>query len=184
MIKGGRDPFFLLGQPLSLPFSSLSHSWQVPGHPMPLSHCLLPLQPLDTSGRAGARGKAADAGQSRALERLAEHLTVDAASPDHLEPPPCASRGASPSTTRHHASPFLPLSVLPVPHVPRAARARQCVCKFVAPPGARPAPSLPSRRPTPPPRAPKTTPRSLPWLPEPLPRPPCAASTVSHGTTI
>ena len=131
-----------------------------------------PLQPLDTSGRASARGKAADAGQRRALEREAEQATVDAASPDHLEPPPCASRGASTSATRHHAGPLLPLSVLPMPRVPRAARARQCACELVAPPGARPAPSLSSWRPTPPPRAPKTTPRSLPLPPEPLPRPP------------
>ena len=76
---------------------------------MPLSHCLLPLQPLDTSGRASARGKAAHAGQRRALEHEAERATVDAASPDHLEPPPCARRGASTSATRHRAGPLLSL---------------------------------------------------------------------------
>ena len=170
---GGEKLFFPLWTAAFLPFSHLSltpaRSQSIQGL---LPPCLFFLQPLDTSGRASARGKAADAGQRRALEREAEQATVDAASPDHLEPPPCASRGASTSATRHHAGPLLSPSVLPMPRVPRAARARQCACELVAPPGARPAPSLSSWRPTPPPLTPQTSPRPLSWPPEPLPRPP------------
>ena len=39
--------------------------------------------------------------------------TVDAASPDHLEPPPHASRGASTSATRHRAAPLVSPSLSP-----------------------------------------------------------------------
>ena len=111
---------------------------------MPLSHCLLP--------PGAARNK---------------------------WPRPFRKKGVRPLTPRpstsatcHRTGPVLPLSVMPVPRVPRATRARQCTCELVAPPGARPAPSLSSWRPTPPPRAPQTTPRSPPLPPEPFPRPP------------
>ena len=65
------------------PSSTLLAPLGIPCH-FPIVY--FPLQPLDTSGRASARGKAADAGHLRALERLAEHPTVDAA-----VPPPRAS---------------------------------------------------------------------------------------------
>ena len=104
-MKGGRDPLFFSGQPHfhSLYPSSLLLAPQ--GIQCHFHFVYSPLQPLDTSGRASACGKAADAGQRGALEREAEQATVDAATPDHLEPPPCASRGASTSATRHRAGP-------------------------------------------------------------------------------
>ena len=114
MIKGGRDPIFPLW---TATFPSLSHLSPTPGKfqsiqcHFPIVYS--PLQLPDTSGRASARGKAADAGQRRALEREAEQATVDAASPDHLEPPPCASRGASTSATRHRAGPLVSPSLSP-----------------------------------------------------------------------
>ena len=59
------------------------------------------------------RKKACHAGQRRALEHVSVLPTVDAASPDHLEPPPRASRGASTSATRHRAGPLVSPSLSP-----------------------------------------------------------------------
>ena len=113
MMKGGRTPVFFSGQwvppSLSASFSPLSF----PEHPRlspAFAHAPYNCQ---TQVDARGRGKAADAGQSHALERLAEHLTVDAALPDHLEPPTHASRGASMSATRHRAGPLLSPSLSP-----------------------------------------------------------------------
>ena len=87
-MKGGRTPFFFSGQwippSLSVSFSPLS-ILEHPRLPKTFAHTSCSLQTqVDVRGR----GKAADAGQSHALERLAGHPTVDAVSPGHLEPPP------------------------------------------------------------------------------------------------
>ena len=122
MIKGGQRPIFLLWTAafsLSLHPSSLLQAPQ--GIQCHFHFVYSPLQPLDTSGRASACGKAADAGQRGALEREAEQATVDAATPDHLEPPPCASRGASTSATRHRVGPLVSPSLSPP-----VARAQSC----------------------------------------------------------
>ena len=81
-MEGGENSIFLpwiAVFPLSLnPTSPLL----VPqGIQCPCHIFLLPLQPLDTSGRASARGKAAHAGQRRALEHTTVLPTVDTALP-------------------------------------------------------------------------------------------------------
>ena len=112
--EGGEKPFFPLW---TAPFLSLSTSLLTPVDPQGIQcHCHIvysPLQLPDTSGRVRTRGKAAGAGHLRALEHVSVLPTVDAASPDHLEPPPRASRGASTSATRHRAGPLLSPSLSP-----------------------------------------------------------------------
>ena len=123
MMKEGGTPFFFSGQQippsLSASFSPLSFP-EHPRLPRTFAHTSCSLQT-----QVGARGcgKAADAGQSRALERLAGHSTVDAASPDHLEPPPRASRCPSTSAPRQQAAHLLPRPPLSPP-----ARARTPPC--------------------------------------------------------
>ena len=91
-MKGGSDPFFFSGQPLFPPFIISLSLLASPRASNAFSYIVYsPVQPLDTSGHVSARRKAADASQRRALEHEAERATVDAMSPDHLEPPPCAS---------------------------------------------------------------------------------------------
>ena len=128
MIKGGRTPFFFSGQQLSPPFLiSLpllaSHRASKASLPIGYSH----LQPLDTSGRASARGKAADAGHLCALERLAEHPTIDAALPPPRASPSRQSRCLDVRNTPPCRPPRLSLSLTSCsacPEPPGSANAR------------------------------------------------------------
>ena len=120
MMIGGEKLFFPLW---TAPFLSLSTSLLTPVDPQGIQcHCHIvysPLQLPDTSGRVRTRGKAAGAGHLRALEHVSVLPTVDAASPDHLEPPPRASRGPRRPQHDSRAGPSLSLSLSPP-----AARAR------------------------------------------------------------
>ena len=106
------NSFPSLSQPLSLPSAPQS----IPGSFQVLPPSTVASRQKRTRAR---RGKPADAGQSRALERLVGPPTVDAASTDHLEPPPRASRCPSTSAPRQQAA-----HLLPCPPLSPAARAR------------------------------------------------------------
>ena len=119
MMKGGGTPFFFSGQQIPPSLSASFSPLSFPEHPRLSPAFAHAPSSCQTQVDARGRGKTADAGQSRALERLAGHPTVDAASPDHLEPPPRASRCPSTSAPRQQAA-----HLLPRPPLSPAARAR------------------------------------------------------------
>ena len=88
MMKGGEPHFCSLDSGfLSLSLSASLSPLSLPEHPRhspAFAHA-----PFSCHTQVDARGraKAADAGQSRALERLTGHPTIHAAPPGHLEPP-------------------------------------------------------------------------------------------------
>ena len=117
MMKGGGTPFFFSGQQIPPSLSASFSPLCFPEHPRLSPAFAHAPSSCQTQVDARGRGKTADAGQSRALERLAGHPTVDAESPYYLEP--CANRCPSTSAPRQHAA-----HLLPRPPLSPAARAR------------------------------------------------------------
>ena len=159
------NSFPSLSQPLSLPSAPQS----IPGSFQVLPPSTVASRQKRTRAR---RGKPADAGQSRALERLPERRPLTPRLPT-ASCLPIAPVDVS-RRLRHAAVPSplsLPLSPL-LQRVPDAARLGQWPASHARAPEHSPALSPPPWRPTPSPRAPWTAPTSLQRLPEPIPRAP------------
>ena len=159
------NSFPSLSQPLSLPSAPQS----IPGSFQVLPPSTVASRQKRTRAR---RGKPADAGQSRALERLPERRPLTPRLPT-ASCLPIAPVDVS-RRLRHAAVPSplsLPLSPL-LQRVPDAARLGQWPASHARAPEPSPALSPPPWRPTPPPRTPWTAPTPLPRPPEPIPRAP------------
>ena len=159
------NSFPSLSQPLSLPSAPQS----IPGSFQVLPPSTVASRQKRTRAR---RGKPADAGQSRALERLPERRPLTPCLPT-ASCLPIAPVDVS-RRLRHATVPSplsLPLSPL-LQRVPDAARLGQWPASHARAPEPSPALSPPPWCPTPSPRAPWTAPTSLQRLPEPIPRAP------------
>ena len=173
MIKGGRDPIFLSGQPLSPPFL-ISPSLLASSRASQASFTLV-YSPCSYQTQVGARVRAekpwmppkdalwSTSSRSRPLTpRLPTTSSLPLA-------PVEAPRRPRHATMSGASSPLLSLTR---PRVPDAARLGQCMASHARAPEPCPAPALSPQRPTPPPRALRTTPSLFPWPPRPFLRVP------------